>query len=62
MKVVGLIPSIVYSGWTDIFHIYCCRNCNICLKKTKINEKEVEDSRLKKEKMSKDRKEGKLCT
>ena len=27
--------------WMDIFHIFCCKNCNVCLKRPKINEKEA---------------------
>ena len=32
-KVVGSNPSTVY--WMDIFHIFCCKNCNVCLKRRK---------------------------
>ena len=40
-KVVGSNPSTVY--WIDIFFKYiCCKNCNVCLKRQKINEKEAE--------------------
>ena len=31
-----------YTGWT-LFKFVCCQNCNVCLKKTKINEKEAGD-------------------
>ena len=29
-----------YTGWT-FFTYYCCTNCNFCLKRPKINEKEA---------------------
>ena len=39
-KVVSSNPCTIY--WMDIFHItICCKNCNVCLKRTKINEKEA---------------------
>ena len=39
-KFVSTDPGTVY--WMDIFHepIYC-KICNVCLNKTRINEKEV---------------------
>ena len=40
-KVVGLNPGAIY--WMDIFsHKFVVKICNVCLKKTKINEKEAE--------------------
>ena len=36
----GFESSTVY--WMDIFHIYCCKIYNVCLK-DKINEKEAGD-------------------
>ena len=38
-KVMSSNPITVY--WMDIFPFICCRHCNVCLKKTKINEKEA---------------------
>ena len=39
-KVVGSNPGTVH--WMDIFFTYiCCKNCNVCLKRPKINEKEA---------------------
>ena len=39
-EVVGSNPSIGY--WIKNFpHINCCKNCNVCLKRPKINEKEA---------------------
>ena len=32
-NVVGSNPSTIY--WMDIFHIYCCKNCIVCLKRRK---------------------------
>ena len=29
-----------YTGWTFFTYI-CCKNCNVCLKRLKINEKEA---------------------
>ena len=37
-KVMGLNPSAEY--WKDIFSL-TCKNCIVCLKRTKINEKEA---------------------
>ena len=34
-----------YAGWT-FFTFNCCENCKVCLKKTKINEKEAGDGRF----------------
>ena len=28
------------TGWT-LFTLYCCKNCNVCLKRQKINQKEA---------------------
>ena len=36
-----------YTGWT-FFTYYCCKNCNVCLKRPKINEKEAGLAHLKK--------------
>ena len=37
---MGLIPGTVY--WIDIFsHIFVVKNCNVCLKRPKINQKEA---------------------
>ena len=33
-----LLPA-PYTGWT--FFTYCCKNCNVCFKRPKINEKEA---------------------
>ena len=42
-KVVGSNPGTAY--WMYIFFaIISCKNCNVCLKKTKINEIVAEDS------------------
>ena len=39
-RVVGSNLGTVY--WMDIFsHIFVVKNCNVCLKRLKINEKEV---------------------
>ena len=46
-RVVGSNPGTVY--WMDIFHIYLLQNCNVCLKRPKINEKEAGVGPLKKE-------------
>ena len=35
-----------YTEWT-FFTFICCKNCNVCLKKTKINEKEAGDGPYK---------------
>ena len=34
------------TGWT-FFTLVCCKNCNVCLKRPKINEKEAGDGQLK---------------
>ena len=39
LKVVGSNPGTIY--WMDIFHIFVVKICNACLKRPKINEKEV---------------------
>ena len=40
-KVVGFNHGTVY--WMDIFsHIFVVKDCNVCLKRPKINEKEAE--------------------
>ena len=38
---VGSNPGFVY--WVDItfFTLFCCKNCIVCLKRLKINEKEA---------------------
>ena len=43
LKVVGSNPSAVY--WMDMtfFTLICCKNCIVCLKRPKINEKEAGD-------------------
>ena len=38
-EVVGSNPSPVY--WMDIFTYICSKNCNVCLKRPKINEKRL---------------------
>ena len=38
-KVVGSKSAL--DTQCTFLHIYCCKNCNVCLKKTKINEKEA---------------------
>ena len=40
------IPAL-YTGWA-FFTFVCCKNCNLCLKKMKINEKEVGVGQFKK--------------
>ena len=45
-EVVGSNPSTGY--WIEIFHIYCCKNCNVCLKRPKINKKEAGNGPTKK--------------
>ena len=40
-EVVGSNPGTVY--WMDMFHIDLLKNCVVCLKRLKINEKEVGD-------------------
>ena len=37
-----------YTGCHDIFTLICCKNCIVCLKKTKINEKEARVGPFKK--------------
>ena len=32
-------PSLPVSWNTWHFHIYCCKNCNVCFKRSKINDK-----------------------
>ena len=40
-EVVSSNPGAVY--WIDLtfFTFICCKNCNVCLKRPKINEKEA---------------------
>ena len=46
LKVVGSNPTTIY--WMDIFsHLFVVINCNVWLKKSKINKKEVGDCPLK---------------
>ena len=37
----------LYTGWT-IFHVYLMYNCNVCLKRPKLNKKEARIGPLKK--------------
>ena len=37
LVVMGSNPGTMY--WMDFFHIYCCKNCKVCLKRLKINDK-----------------------
>ena len=43
LKVVSSNPNPVWTEWTFCFTLICRKNCNVCLKKTEINEKEAVD-------------------
>ena len=50
-KVIGSNPGAVH--WMDIFsHRFCCKNCIVCLKRQKINEKEDRVGPIKKTRFS----------
>ena len=36
----GFESRVPDTGWI-FFHIYCCKNCNVCLIRPKINEEEA---------------------